>query len=166
MKGIILAGGSGTRLSPLTKVTSKQLLPVYNNPMVYYPLQTLIRGGVKDILVIVAPGREDDFRAFLGSGKDFGVNITITVQPKPDGLAQAFVIGESFIGNDTVAMILGDNIFEDDFSGQIQSFTSGAHVFAKKVTDPERFGVVEFRADVCEVAPRPERGVRNAVEVV
>ena len=147
MKGIILAGGSGTRLSPLTKVTSKQLLPIYNNPMIYYPLQTLIQGGIKDIMVIVAPDREEDFRAFLGDGSDFGVNITITIQPKPEGLAQAFIIGETFIGTDAVAMILGDNIFEDDFSEQIKNFKSGGQVFAKKVKDPERFGVVAFDKD-------------------
>lgn len=144
MKGIILAGGSGTRLRPLTKVTSKQLLPIYNKPMIYYPLETLIKGGIRDILVIVAPDHAGDFLKLLGSGKDFGCKFTFEIQDKPEGLAQAFVLGENFIGDDDVTMILGDNLFEDDFSDAIQGFQSGARVFAKEVEDPERFGVVEF----------------------
>ena len=144
MKGIILSGGSGTRLSPLTKVTSKQLLPVYDKPMVFYPLQTLLDGGVKDILFIVAPDRAGDYLRLLGSGKEFGASFAYEIQDKPEGLAQAFIIGENFIDDDNVAMILGDNIFEDDFSDTIRNFKSGGHIFAKKVHDPERFGQVKF----------------------
>jgi len=144
MKGIILSGGSGTRLRPLTKITSKQLLPVYNKPMIYYPLNTLIKAGIKEILIIVAPERAGDYLNLLGSGKEFGVKFTYEIQDKPAGLPEAFVIGESFIGGDDVTMILGDNIFEDDFSEDIKNFKKGAKVFAKKVTDPERFGVVKF----------------------
>lgn len=144
MKGIILAGGYGTRLRPLTKVTSKQLLPIYDKPMIYYPLDTLLRAGIKDILIIVAPDHAGDFLKLLGSGSDFGCKFTYEIQDKPEGLAQAFIIGKNFIGNDSVTLILGDNIFEDDFSKDIQDFQSGARVFAKEVKDPERFGVVEF----------------------
>lgn len=144
MKGIILAGGSGTRLRPLTKVTSKQLLPIYNKPMIYFPLETLLKAGIRDILIIVAPDHAGDFLKLLGSGKEFGCKFTYEIQDKPEGLAQAFLVGQNFIGNDSVTMVLGDNLFEDDFSQQIQSFKSGARVFAKEVPDPERFGVVEF----------------------
>ncbi len=144
MKGIILSGGSGTRLSPLTKVTSKQLLPVYDEPMIFYPLKTLIKAGIKDILVIVAPDRAGDYLRLLGSGRQFGVTFTYEIQDKPEGLAQAYIIGESFIGDESVCMILGDNIFEKDFSERIKNFKSGAQIFAKKVLDPERFGVVKF----------------------
>lgn len=144
MKGIILAGGSGTRLRPLTKVTSKQLLPIYNKPMIYFPLETLLKAGIRDILMIVAPDHAGDFLKLLGSGKEFGCKFTYEIQDKPEGLAQAFIIGQNFIGNDSVTMILGDNLFEDDFSPAIQSFQRGARVFAKEVPDPERFGVVEF----------------------
>lgn len=159
MKGIILAGGGGTRLSPLTKVTSKQLLPIYNKPMIYYPLATLIKGGIKDILIITAPERAGDFLRLLGSGKDLGVKFTYEIQDKPEGLAQAFIIGANFIGDGNVAMILGDNIFEDDFSQDIKNFKSGGHVFAKKVTDPERFGVVKFDADnrALQIVEKPKR---------
>ena len=144
MKGIILAGGEGTRLRPLTRVTSKQLLPVYNKPMIMYPLEVLLKAGIKDILIIVAPDHAGDFLHLLGSGKEFGARFAYEVQDKPDGLAAAFIIGEEFIGDDAVTMILGDNLFEDDFSAVITSFTKGAHVFAKQVSDPERFGVVKF----------------------
>ncbi len=144
MRGIILSGGSGTRLRPLTKITSKQLLPIYHRPMIYYPLNTLIKAGIKEILIIIAPERAGDYLNLLGSGKEFGVKFTYEIQDKPEGLAQAFIIGEKFIGRDDVVMILGDNIFEDDFSEDIKSFKSGAKIFAKKVTDPERFGVVKF----------------------
>ncbi len=144
MKGIILSGGSATRLRPLTKVTSKQLLPVYNKPMIFYPLQTLIRAGIKEILIIIAPGNAGDYLKLLGSGKEFGCKFSYEIQDKPEGLAQAFLIGENFIGDDNVTMILGDNIYEDDFSKEISNFSQGAMVFAKKVKDPERFGVVEF----------------------
>lgn len=144
MKGIILSGGSATRLRPCTKITSKQLLPVYNRPMIYYPLNTLIKAGISDILIIVAPERAGDYLNLLGSGSQFGVKFTYEIQDSPKGLADAFMIGEKFIGNDSIAMILGDNIFEDDFSGEIKKFNSGARIFAKKVVDPERFGVVKF----------------------
>lgn len=144
MRGIILSGGSGTRLRPLTKITSKQLLPIYNRSMIYYPLNTLINAGIKEILIIVAPERAGDYLNLLGSGKQFGVKFTYEIQDKPEGLAQAFIIGENFIDNEDVAMILGDNIFEDDFSEEIKNFKSGAKIFAKHVPDPERFGVVKF----------------------
>lgn len=144
MKGIILAGGSGTRLRPLTQVTSKQLLPIYDQPMIYYPLQTLLKAGIRDILIIVAPDHAGDFLKLLGSGTQFGCKFTYEIQDKPEGLAQAFLIGANFIGKDNVTLILGDNIFEDDFSPSIQSFQSGGRVFVKQVADPERFGVAEF----------------------
>jgi len=144
MKGIILSGGSATRLRPCTKITSKQLLPVYNRPMIYYPLNTLIKAGIKDILIIIAPEYAGHYLNLLGSGKDFGVRFTYEIQDEPKGLADAFILGEKFIDDDDVCMILGDNIFEDDFSDEIKNFKSGAKVFAKKVSDPERFGVVKF----------------------
>ena len=144
MKGIILAGGSGTRLRPLTKVTSKQLLPIYNKPMIYFPLQTLLSAGIKEILIIVAPDHAGDFLKLLGSGNEFGCKFTYEIQDKPEGLAQAFIIGENFIKDDSVTLILGDNVYEDNFSEAISSFQSGGRVFAKEVPDPERFGVVEF----------------------
>ncbi|MCX6744204.1 MAG: sugar phosphate nucleotidyltransferase [Candidatus Parcubacteria bacterium] len=144
MRGIILAGGAATRLRPCTKVTSKQLLPVYNRPMIYYPLNTLIKAGIKEILIIVAPERAGDFLNLLGSGKDFGVKFTYEIQDKPRGLADAFIMGENFIDQESVALILGDNIYEYDFTEDIKNFKSGGKVFAKKVPDPERFGVVKF----------------------
>ncbi len=144
MRGIILSGGSGTRLSPLTKITSKQLLPVYNKPMIYYPLNTLIKAGIKEILIIVAPERAGDYLNLLGSGKEFGCKFTYEIQDKPKGLAEAFIIGENFIDDEDVVMILGDNIFEDDLTEEIKTFKAGGKVFAKKVPDPERFGVVKF----------------------
>ncbi|MDH3324486.1 MAG: sugar phosphate nucleotidyltransferase [Candidatus Peregrinibacteria bacterium] len=144
MKGIILAGGSGTRLRPLTKITSKQLLPVYDKPMIYYPLETLIRAGIKDVLVIVSPEHAGDFLNLLGSGSEFGIKIAYEIQDKPEGLAQAFIIGDTFIGNDDVTLVLGDNIFEDDFSDAIKNFQKGGMIFAREVSDPHRFGVVEF----------------------
>ncbi len=144
MKGIVLSGGSATRLRPCTKITSKQLLPVYNRPMIYYPLNTLIKAGIKDILIIVAPERAGDYLNLLGSGKEFGVKFTYEIQDQPRGLADAFIVGENFIDNDNVAMILGDNIFEDDLSEEIKNFKSGGKIFAKEVPDPERFGIVEI----------------------
>lgn len=159
MKGIILAGGKGTRLYPLTKVTSKQLLPVYDKPLIFYPLETLLRGGIKEILIIVAPERAGDFLNLLGSGKEFGAKFAYEIQDKPGGLAQAFIIGADFIGNDNVAMILGDNIFEDDFQKIIKNFRSGGHVFAKKVPDPERSGVVRFDKSMkaTKIVEKPRR---------
>ncbi len=144
MKGIILAGGSGTRLHPLTKVTSKQLLPVYDKPMIYYPLNTLLKAGIKDILIIVSPEHADDFIALLGSGKDFDARFSYQVQDKPEGLAQALIIGEDFLDDKSCALILGDNIFTDCLSDAVKNFESGAKIFAKRVHDPERFGVVEM----------------------
>lgn len=144
MKGIILAGGKATRLRPLTKITSKQLLPIYNKPMIYYPLETLIKAGIEDILIIIAPDYAGHFLNLLGSGKEFGARFSYEVQDEPRGLADAFKIGENFIGDDNVTMILGDNIFDHDFTESINSFEKGGKVFAKKVHDPERFGVVEF----------------------
>lgn len=144
MKGIILSGGSATRLRPCTKITSKQLLPVYNRPMIYYPLNTLIKAGIKDILIIVAPERAGDYLNLLGSGKELGVKFTYEVQDKPRGLADAYVVGENFIDDDDVTMILGDNIFEDDLSEEIKKFKNGGKIFAKEVPDPERFGIVEM----------------------
>lgn len=158
MKGIILAGGKGTRLRPLTRVTSKQLLPIYNKPMIYYPLETLLQAGIEDILIIVAPAHAGDFLKLLGSGKEFNCDFTYEIQEKPEGLAQAFIIGEDFIGDDDVTLILGDNLFEDDFSQPIQSFKSGGRVFAKKVPDPQRFGVVEFdqNQQAVSIAEKPQ----------
>jgi glucose-1-phosphate thymidylyltransferase len=144
MKGIVLAGGKATRLRPLTKVTSKQLLPVYNKPMVYYPINTLIQSGIKNILIIVSPEFAGHYMNLLGSGRDFGAKFSYEIQDEPRGLADAFLVGENFIGKDKVTMILGDNIFEHNFSKQIAAFKSGGMVFAKKVDDPQRFGVVEF----------------------
>lgn len=148
MKGIILSGGSGTRLSPLTKMTSKQLLPIYNRPMIYYPLNTLLKAGIKDILIIIAPEHAGNYLNLLGSGREFGTRFTYEIQDEPRGLAEAFIIAESFLDNDNVTMILGDNIFADDFTDDIKSFESGGRIFAKKVDDPERFGVVEFDDDM------------------
>lgn len=144
MKGIILSGGVATRLFPLTATTSKQLLPIYDRQMIFYPLNTLIKAGIRDILIIVAPEHSGQYLNLLGSiFKKYGINIYFEVQKIPRGLADAFILGEAFI-DDNVVMILGDNIFEDNFSKPIKNFKSGGHIFAKKVKDPERFGVVKF----------------------
>ena len=147
MKGIILAGGSGTRLFPITKAISKQLMPIYDKPMIYYPLSVLMLAGIKDILIITTPEDNDSFKRLLGDGTELGCNFEFAVQEKPNGLAQAFVIGEKFVGKEKVALVLGDNIFYGSgFSKLIQSFNdvTGAAIFAYPVSDPERYGVVEF----------------------
>lgn len=151
MKGIILAGGSGTRLYPLTRGVSKQMLPVYDKPMIYYPLSVLMLSGIRDILIITTPDDQAAFQRLLGDGSDFGINLQYAIQPSPDGLAQAFIIGEEFIGDDSVCLVLGDNIFFGQYFSDklkvVASRTSGATVFGYQVMDPERFGVVEFDDD-------------------
>lgn len=153
MKGMILAGGSGTRLYPITKGVSKQLLPVYDKPMIYYPLSVLMLAGIRDILIITTPEDNESFKRLLGDGSSFGINLSYAIQPSPDGLAQAFLIGEGFIGSDPVCLVLGDNIFYGQhFSQSLKDAvnsvqTKGATVFGYQVKDPERFGVVEFDGD-------------------
>ena len=170
MKGIILAGGSGTRLYPLTKVTSKQLLPVYDKPMIYYPMSVLMNAGIRDILIISTPQDTPRFESLLGDGSQFGVNLSYKIQPSPDGLAQAFIIGADFIGNDSVAMVLGDNIFagqglNDRFKAAVKNAESGkgATVFGYYVDDPKRFGIVEFdkTGKAISIEEKPEKPKSN-----
>ena len=170
MKGIILAGGSGTRLYPLTKVTSKQLLPIYDKPMIYYPMSVLMNAGIRDILIISTPQDTPRFQELLGDCRHFGVNLSYAVQPSPDGLAQAFIIGEDFIGNDSVAMVLGDNIFaghglKKRLKAAVENAETGrgATVFGYYVDDPERFGIVEFNAEgkAVSIEEKPEKPKSN-----
>jgi glucose-1-phosphate thymidylyltransferase len=164
MKGIILSGGTATRLFPLTATTSKQLLPIYDRQMIFYPLNTLIRAGIKDILIIVAPDHSGQYINLLGSiFKKFDISLSFEVQKIPRGLADAFIVGENFINKDNVAMILGDNIFEDDFSDAIRNFKSGAKIFAKKVKDPERSGVVRFDENnkAVEIVEKPKKWISD-----
>lgn len=169
MKGIILAGGSGTRLYPLTKVTSKQLLPIYDKPMIYYPLSTLMLAGIRDILIISTPVDTPRFEQLLGDGSSFGIHLTYKIQPSPDGLAQAFLIGEDFIGDEPCAMILGDNIFYGGYfrknlrDAVANAKNGNATIFGYYVKDPERFGIVEFDKDrnVISVEEKPENPKSN-----
>ncbi len=164
MKGIILSGGTATRLFPLTATTSKQLLPVYDKQMIFYPLNILIKAGIKEILIIVAPEHSGQYLNLLGSiFEKYDIRIEFRVQKTPRGLADAFIVGENFIDDDNVTMILGDNIFEDDFSEDIRNFKSGGHIFAKEVSDPERFGVVKFdeNMNALQIVEKPQEFISN-----
>ena len=167
MKGIVLAGGSGTRLHPITLATSKQLLPVYDKPMVYYPISVLMHSGIREILIITTPEDQPAFKRLLGDGSQWGIELSYTIQPKPEGLAQAFILGADFVGDDQVCLILGDNIFYGhgfvDVLAKARARTDGATVFGYHVTDPERYGVVEFDAQgqALSIEEKPEKPKSN-----
>ena len=169
MKGIILAGGSGTRLYPLTQVVSKQLMPIYDKPMIYYPLSVLMQAEIRDILIISTPQDIDNFKRLLGNGSNYGINLEYAVQPSPDGLAQAFIIGNEFIGNEDCAMVLGDNIFyganlkEQLLKAKEAAQDNQATIFGYRVHDPERFGIVEFDKDgkAISIEEKPENPKSN-----
>ena len=158
MKGVILAGGTGSRLMPLTKVTNKHLLPIYSKPMVYYPLQTMIEAGIKDILIVSGPGHAGHFLNLLGSGKEFGIRLTFEIQDEAGGIAQALGLAESFADEGPVTVILGDNIFEDNVKKDIHSFRGGAKIFLKEVDDPHRFGVAEVKGNkIIGIEEKPKK---------
>ncbi|MCE8423660.1 MAG: NTP transferase domain-containing protein [Candidatus Methanoperedens sp.] len=162
MKGIILAGGTGSRLYPLTKITNKHLLPIYDKPMIYYPLQTLIDAGLNEIMIVSGRGHAGDFLELLGSGAEFGVHLTYEIQEEAGGIAQALGLAEDFADDDSVAVILGDNIFQDSVREAVQSFESGAHVFLKEVPDANRFGVAEIEGDhIVSIEEKPEKPKSN-----
>ena len=167
MKGIVLAGGAGTRLHPMTRVVSKQLLPVYDKPMVYYPISVLMHSGIREILIITTPEDQPAFKRLLGDGSQWGIELSYTIQPKPEGLAQAFILGADFVGDDQVCLILGDNIFYGhgfvDVLAKARARTDGATVFGYHVTDPERYGVVEFDAQgqALSIEEKPEKPKSN-----
>lgn len=164
MRGIILSGGVGSRLAPLTNITSKQLLPVYDRPMIFYTLNTLLRAGIREILIIVAPEHAGHYLNLLGSGKKFGAKLSFEVQDNPrGGIAESLRIGADFVGGENLALILGDNIFEDDFSSPVKRFRNGAKIFAKTVPDPERFGVVRFEENFrpAEIVEKPKTKISD-----
>lgn len=165
MKGIILAGGRGTRLYPLTKITSKQLLPVYDKPMIFYPLHSLLNAGIKEILIIVAPDYAGHYLHLLGSGKEFGAKFTYEIQEEANGLAEAYIIGKTFLGNDSSVLMLGDNIFEQDLSPMIKTFKKGGRVAAIRSSHPERFGVVDFDKNnkVLSIEEKPKKPKSNYI---
>lgn len=162
MKGIILAGGTGSRLHPLTKVTNKHLLPVYDKPMIYYPLQTLVNAGIKEVMIVSGKGHAGDFLELLGSGSDFGIRITYEIQDEAGGIAQALGLAERWTRKEDIAVILGDNIFQDNIKQDVETFEGGAKIFLKEVSDPHRFGVAEIDGEqVIGIEEKPEKPKSN-----